>query len=131
VSGRYILGVVVAVAVLGLILMLVGKRRMREEYSVLWIVAGTAMVVFALLGRHTDRFFNTLGIESVLNALLFFGLIFLLIVNIYASVKISALTNRLKELVQYIALLEASRPGANGKEAHPDGVATVASQRRR
>lgn len=118
-TGRYILGVVVALLVLGLILVLVGKRRMREEYSVLWILAGIVMLVFALLGRHAVRLFELLGIESALNALLFFGLIFLVVVNIYASVKISTLTSRLKEVVQHIALLEASRPPVDGRTPGP------------
>ncbi len=115
-SVRYVVGVVVALAVLVLILSLVGRRRMREEYSVLWIFAGAAMLGFALLGGNAERLFKVVGIESVPNALFFFGLIFLVIVNIYASVKISALTNRMKELVQYIALLEARRSSKNGHD---------------
>jgi hypothetical protein len=118
---------VVAIAVLVLILVLVGRRRMREEYSVLWILAGSAMVVFAILGPNAERFFGLLGIESVLNALLFFGVIFLVVVNIYASVKISAITNRMKELIQYIALLEGTRPSANGHEPPTAVERTAAS----
>jgi len=118
VTARYVVGIIVAIAILALILVLVGRRRMREEYSLLWIVAGTAMLAFALLGSNADRFFQRIGIESVLNALLFFGVIFLVIVNIYASVKISAITNRMKEMIQYIALLEGTRtPSTNGQVA--------------
>lgn len=131
-SGRYVLGVVVAIAVLAWILTLVGRRRMREEYSTLWILAGGTMVLFAVLGPNAERLFKLVGIESVLNALLFFGVIFLVMVNIYASVKISAITNRMKELIQYVAVLEATRDstpatkngnGAAPALAEPDGSA--------
>lgn len=122
-SGRYVVGVVVALAVLAWILTLVGRRRMREEYSTLWILAGGTMAAFAILGPNAERLFKLIGIESVLNALLFFGVIFLVMVNIYASVKISAITNRMKELIQYVAVLEATRDASavskNGNGSAP------------
>lgn len=108
-SPSTLTAVVVAVLVMALILDLVRRRRLREEYSVLWIVTGSAMVVIAIWYDPLVYLTNLIGLSNPNVTLFFFGLIFLVTLNIYYSVKISALTDQVKTLAQRLALHEAER----------------------
>jgi hypothetical protein len=105
-SPSTLTAVIVAVLVMALILDLVRRRRLREEYSVLWLITGCAMVLIAIWYDPLVYLTNLIGLTNPNVTLFFFGLIFLVTLNIYYSVKISALTEQVKTLAQRLALHE-------------------------
>lgn len=123
--------VVVAVIVMALIVELVRRRRLREEYSVLWLVTGSGMVVVAVWYDPLVVITESIGLTDPNVTLFFFGLIFLTVVNIYYSVKLSALTNQLQTLAQRLALHEAEdgRHATEVPAVGDDSVAGVRSDR--
>ncbi len=99
-----------------LIIELIRRRRLREEYSWLWFLTG--FVIFTLviwydLLRELSRF---IGAKVVTTTLFLFALLFLIMINIHYSIKISALTNQVKDLAQALAIHHA----LNDQASTPD-----------
>jgi hypothetical protein len=84
---------------------LVRKKRVREEYSLLWLATSLTMIV--LIVRYDWLVDLTRIIGAVLpTTTLFLGsILFLLILAVQFSIKISKLTDQIKDLVQENALL--------------------------
>jgi hypothetical protein len=95
----------VCVAVFLVIIELVRRRRLKEEYSALWIFA--SIVMFALVIKYDWLVALTALIGAGLpTSTLFIGaLTFLMLVAVQFSVKISDLSERVKNLAQDNALL--------------------------
>jgi len=85
---------------------LVRKRRLSEEYAWLWTVTGVAIIILSLWYDLLVAISNFLGgiVPSAL--LFFFGLLFMIIIILQMSVKISRLTTQVKNLAQDLAILK-------------------------
>ncbi len=97
-----ITGLLLANAVL--VVELLRKRRLTESYTLLWlfVIAGTTGATWAEgFLQRLGRFF---GASSPLSALTLLGLVFILVMLIFFSMKISKLTKELKDLAQEVAL---------------------------
>lgn len=97
-----------------LVIELVRRRKIREEYSVLWIL--TAVTIFALTWWDGLLKFFTKIIGAVMNSstIFFFGITFLGAMCLHFSIKISLLTNQVKELTQEVAILRAEIEESGG-----------------
>ena len=97
--------VFVSIGLVVLIFDLVRRRKLREEYSWLWMLTG--VVIFILAVWHDLLVFMTYLIGAALPAstLFFFGVFFLILINLYFSVKLSSVTDRLNEVTRELALL--------------------------
>jgi hypothetical protein len=116
--------VIVALAAVGLalyVLDLVRRRRLSEEYSLLWVVAS---VVIAILGFTTPlltAITRALGILYEGSTVFFFGLAFATAMLLYLSVKLSRLGQENHALTRELALLryeieELRRGGPVGRK---------------
>jgi len=87
------------------VLDLVRRRKLREEYSWLWLL--TSISLFILVLKYNWLLAITKAIGAVLptTALFIGALIFLMILSVQFSVRISRLTDQVKNLVQENALL--------------------------
>jgi hypothetical protein len=94
-----------------LILELVRQRRLKEEYSVLWVATAVVLIVLAAWGGALHFLTHTIGAVSESSTLYFFGLLFVIFLLLHFSVRVSILERRLTALIQEIALLpRASQP---------------------
>jgi hypothetical protein len=105
-----IVALLISLFILVVIVELVRRRRLREEYSVLWIFTGVAIVVLALWYGLLERITEFIGAGLPTSTLFFFALIFLILVSLQFSVKVSDLSNQMKTMAQRIALLEVQEP---------------------
>ena len=115
------LAVVVSVVLLVLILELVRRRKLREEYSWLWLL--TALVILLLSLRYDLLVAMTRLIGAVVpvSTLFFCGLIFLIAISISYSVRISTLSLQVKNLAQKLAILESlTREDSRGQAKEGD-----------
>ncbi|MBM3712903.1 MAG: DUF2304 domain-containing protein [Actinobacteria bacterium] len=101
----------IIVIVIGLIILigiieLVRRKKLNEEYSFLWLLLGFVLVFITIFPDLFYDFSFFIGSELPMNTLLFLGIILLLILSIFFSLKLSVLSNRIKNLTQMIALLE-------------------------
>jgi len=90
------------------VLELVRRRRLREEYSWLWLLTAGVMVLLAVWYRLLVVITQLVGAVTPLNTLLLCAVLFLFAIAVHYSVIISRLTTQVKNLAQELALL-ASR----------------------
>lgn len=102
-----IMAVAIAIAIFIIILELVRRRRLREEYSWLWLLTGTGLIVLTIRYELLVKISNLIGAVLPTSTLFFFGLMFLMLVCLQFSIRISKLTNQVKDLGQEIALLRS------------------------
>jgi hypothetical protein len=85
---------------------LIVKGRLREEYSILWIICTLSLLVFAIWRNGLDLIAKFLGVYYA-PALIFLGAIFAIIIFlVHLSVVNSKQHRQIKELAQEIALLK-------------------------
>jgi hypothetical protein len=102
---QQIFSVIVSLMVFFFTIDLVRKKRLREEYSLLWL--GTSILMLVLIIRYDWLLAVTKMIGAVLpTTTLFLGsILFLILLAVQFSIKISKLSNQVKDLVQENALL--------------------------
>lgn len=86
---------------------LVRRRRLREEYSWLWLLAAGAMVVLVVWFRLLMIITHLVGAVTPINTLLLFAVLFLFAIAVHYSVIVSRLTSQVKNLAQELALVSA------------------------
>lgn len=91
------------------IIALVQQRKLREEYSFLWLATGFGFLILAVAPNILSFVSRVIGTELPVNTLFFFGLVFVMLICLYYSLRISALTTQVKNLAQKLALLEAEK----------------------
>lgn len=97
--------VIASVIALLFVLELVRRRRLREEYSLLWL--GTAIVML-VVGVWRDLLHGLAGAVGIIyppNLLFLLAALFLLAIQLYFSTVITKLTQENKEIAQQVALL--------------------------
>ena len=97
--------VITALLLLGLIVYLVRRRRLREEYALLWIAVGVAVIVLALWYGLLSWLTRMIGAVDPTSTLFIFSLLFLLVISIHFSVVNSRMKDQIRDLTQEIGLL--------------------------
>lgn len=101
-------------AVLNVIAVLefVRRRKLAENFALLWIAVGAGGVVFAL-GRHQiDRLSQKMGVYAGTSLVFTIGILFLLFVCMGLSMHVSRLTDKTEILAEEVAILRARLEGA-------------------
>lgn len=109
--NQKLLAAAMAAGLLIFIIETVRRRKLREEYAWLWVLIGTIILVLALWPALLRLITSLLGIALPVNTVFFFGLMFMVFINLHFSVKISLLTNQVKRLSQELALAGGGEPG--------------------
>lgn len=89
------------------IIELVRRRKLREEYSFIWLVTGFVFVLLAVESDILIYLSEIVQIALPVNTLFFLALIFIMLLCLYFSLRISALTTQVKNLAQQLALLQS------------------------
>jgi hypothetical protein len=100
---------VVAVALLLVILELVRRRRLRVEYSWLWIAAGASIIALILRYDLLIAVSDLVGAVIPTSTLFFLCILYLALLSLNYSVRLSDLTRQVKDLAQEVALLRETR----------------------
>ena len=111
-SQARIVAAVLAIAFMIMILELIRRNRLQERYSVIWFVAGMAMLAGAAFPDLLRVIANALGVRDVTIAL--FSLLFLLLLGLALSfsVILSRQAEQITRLAQEQALESAREDGA-------------------
>ncbi|TMQ73960.1 MAG: DUF2304 domain-containing protein [Candidatus Eisenbacteria bacterium] len=100
--------VIAALAAVGLalyVLELVRRRRLSEEYSLLWVVSSVAAAVLGFSTPLLRAITRALGILYEGSTVFFFGLAFATAMLLYLSVKLSRLGQENHTLTRELALV--------------------------
>lgn len=112
-----VLSIAVSSALLLYILEMVRRRKLREEYSILWLFGSVIILILSLKQDWLVSIALTAGIAYPPSFLFLLGILFILLILIHFSIAISKLHMMNKKMAQEIALLKnLSLP--------PDGMPT-------
>lgn len=101
-----IFAIIISLVLLVFIIELVRRKKLREEYSWLWLLTGTVILILALWYDLLQGITHLIGAGLPTSTLFFLGLVFLILIAIQFSVKVSELNNQVKNLAQENGLLK-------------------------
>ena len=101
-----VIAVLASAMLLLYILEMVRRRRLREEYSILWLAGGVIMLVFSLKRDWLEWVADAAGIYYPPSFLFLIGMLFILLILIHFSITISKLYQMNKKMAQELALLK-------------------------
>ena len=95
-----------SIALLVITFELIRKKRLREEYAILWLFTGGVVLLFSLWPEFfLSQFFSKITGVFYLSAVDLIAFSFLLVIVLHFSVVISKLTSQQKDLAQRYAIL--------------------------
>ncbi len=121
-TSQVVLALTVAFSVLAIVLELVRRQKLREDYAILWIGTATALIILALSPGILTWFSSFFETQSLVSMLYFGAFVFLLLVALQFSVRLTKLTFRSKTTSQRIALLEAEIEALRERVADFEGT---------
>jgi hypothetical protein len=102
-----IFAIIICVGVVVFIVDMVRRRRLREEYSVLWLTTSVIMFILVLKYEWLESLTRFIGAGLPTSTLFIGSIVFLMLISVQFSIKISKLTNQVKDLVQDNTLLRS------------------------
>lgn len=117
-----ILSVLASAALLLYILEMVRRRRLREEYSILWLAGGAVILVFSIKQDWLERASRAVGIYYPPSFLFLIGILFILLILIHFSITISRLYQMNKRMAQELALLKRKKEENLDKTPPPSPI---------
>ncbi len=112
----------IGIGILLLIVELVRRRKLREEYSWLWLMTAAGILLLSLWFGLLKWMAHLIGAVAPVSALFLFTFLFLIFISLHFSVVISKLTDRIKDMAQKYALLELEIRELKKRSMPPDGV---------
>jgi len=89
-----------------LIVDLVRRRKLREEYSQLWFATWLGILILMVWFDLLKWVSHLIGAVSTVSTLFLFAFMFLILISLHFSVVITKLTDKIKDLSQQHALLQ-------------------------
>lgn len=103
-----------------LVIELVRRRRLKEEYALLWVVTSIVLLVLSMWYGLLLKITALIGAVLPSSTLFFSGLIFALLMLLHFSVRTSQLERRVTTLIQEVALLRVHEPLDDDSRRHED-----------
>lgn len=100
----YILGILVALAVLVIVVERLRRRRLRERHAVWWIVVGIFALVVGIFPASLEWLSNAVGITLPINLVFFAGISTLFFVGLQHSAELTDMENEVRVLAENSAL---------------------------
>ena len=95
----------VSLALIWSVIALIKKRKLKVEYSLLWLTMGAVIILFSLWPTLVNKFAETLGIYY-LTLIFLVSLSFILLILIHFSTTVSRFSENETTLAQKQAILE-------------------------
>ena len=115
--------ILASVATFLVVIELIRRRRLREEYAFLWVTTSIGMVVLSTWYGLIERITRWIGAVAVTTTLFLFAFLFLLLISVHFTTVLSRLTVQVRRLAQELAILEAERSTDEPKSDWPTGPA--------
>lgn len=128
-SRTQILAIISAVGLLIIVLELVRRRRLREEYSWIWLLTAIGYLAVAIVPGLIEWAAGAIGSVRPTSVFSFLGLLFLFLVSIQFSVQISRLAEQNKDLAQQVAILDSELRRLGQAQSAPSAVAGPCGER--
>jgi Mg2+/citrate symporter len=116
-----VFAIIISIATFLVVMELIRRRRLREEYAFLWVLTTVGMMLLATWYGLIEWITQFIGAVAVTTTLFLFALLFLLLISVHFTTVISRLTVQVRRLAQELAILQAER-GPAGEADGPDGA---------
>ncbi len=101
-----IIAILICIFLVAYVFELVRRKHLSEEYSMGWLVTGTLMLILSISEDLLVWVSDLVGATLFTSTLFFSGLVFLMVICLHFSIRISALTNQVRKLTQNMAILD-------------------------
>lgn len=101
-----IVSFIAAMIIFVVIVELVRRKKLMEEFSWIWLLAGVTIVIVAIWEDLLSMITRITGIVAPTSVVFFFGIFFLILINLQVSIKLSKNRDEIKNIVQKISLYE-------------------------
>jgi hypothetical protein len=124
-TSTLIVALLVGLALLGLVLWLVRRRALREEYTPIWLLTAGMIVVAGVWEQPISWLTRAIGAWTHTSTIFFLALVFLATICLNYAVRLSQLTLQMKNLSQEVAILRSDlrRRGADDPAGQSPGPA--------
>lgn len=104
---QQIFAITASIVIVLLVFELVRRKRLREEYTWLWMLSAATIFIITVRYDLLIAITNLIGAVLPTTTLFLFGILFLYLINLHYAVKMTTLSEQVKNLAQAYALLEA------------------------
>ena len=108
-TSTRVLAIFLSLLLVGVVLGLVRRRTLREEYTPIWLGVAGGIALLSLYHPLLEALTRAIGAWTVSSALFFFGQLFLLAICLNYAVRLSRLSLQVKNLSQELAGLRAEQ----------------------
>ena len=106
-----IFAILASILIMFIVLELVRRRKLREEYSWLWLLTGGVIILLVSWYDFLVLITRLIGAIAPTTTLFIFGLLFLMLISLYYSIQISKLSQQVREIAQQLAILREQVEG--------------------
>ncbi|MCX7571919.1 DUF2304 domain-containing protein [Tumebacillus sp. DT12] len=112
----YALSILFSLAFVWFVLSQVRKRKLREQYSLMWLLLGLVIVVVSVRSHWLDSLAYLLGIYYAPSLLFLIALLFVFAYLLHLTMVISKLSDRVVRLTQELAIYQQREHAAQPHE---------------
>lgn len=109
-----VISLVIAFGVMFLVFELLRRRRLREKYSVIWVVVAIGTVTVAVFPGLLTAAADLMGVQVPSNLLFFVSLIVLLAISLQLSSEVGILEEQTRRLAEEVGGLRLDLESARG-----------------
>ncbi|MNE75783.1 hypothetical protein D3C80_1719730 [compost metagenome] len=102
----YVLSIVLAALFLLIVLELVRQQKLKEQYSLLWILFSFILLVVSINVHFIEWISDQLGVQYAPAILFLFGLLFCFAIILHLTIVITRLSSQVLRLTQELAILK-------------------------
>lgn len=106
-----VFAIIASFLIMAIVVELVRRRKLREEYSWLWLITGMVIILLVIWYDLLVFLTRLIGAIAPTTTLFIFGLLFLMIISLHYSIQISKLSQQVKEMAQQLTLLKGEVEG--------------------
>ncbi len=106
-----VFAIIASFLIMAVVVELVRRRKLREEYSWLWLLTGGGIILMVIWYDLLVFLTHLIGAIVPTTTLFIFSLLFLMIISLHYSIQISRLSHQVKEIAQQLALLKGKVEG--------------------
>ena len=101
-----IIAIGIAFVIFVIIIELIRRRKLRMEYSWMWLVTGTSILLLSFNYDFLIYLTKLIGAKIPLSTLFFGAIIFLILLCLQFSIRISSLTDKVNILTQELTIIK-------------------------
>lgn len=108
-----------ALAIVGLVVEMLRRKKLREKYAVLWLIVGVLTLVLAAFPRMLNVVAEFVGVQLPSNLLFAMSILMLLGVCLHLSWEISVVEDETRTLAEEVAILRVQVEDLNSRQSRP------------